>query len=530
MANVKISELPAAASATGSDLFAIVQNGETKQITNTQLFAGLNGGVSTTTLNVPTEYPTIQAAFAYLAPIRISAGTVMIIKVADGTYTLSSSIIANHPDGNCIQLIGNETNPDNCVITVSGAPTFDALVVSGGNVLSYLNGFKFTLASKAGLTNNATAVLAVDGATIICGPKIKTNNWYYGIAARTGSFINCDYAIVDNAGDVGIWSFVGSSVYCQYATSTNTSDATNNLGFGFQAEYGSAMDCSNATASGCRIGGIAALSGSTVRSLSATSSNNTGSGFYALENGVIENHNSTANNNTRYGEERVGGGVIQGNSVTRSGNTLGEYSGYAYLDNSGALGARIAANGDLRIDINANNNVYFNTSGGAQFAVQHTAASTTFVTATGGAVSPYILSAGAAANIDISLQGKGTGSVFLANNQTNYIRVNSAATGSTPVIAPEGDTDIDLSLRGKGTGSVFLGSNALNYVRINPTATTLSPGIYPEGETNLDLILGGKGTGVVRFGVYSATGDTACNGYITIKDLAGTTRKLMTTA
>lgn len=38
MANVKISGLPVAASATGADLFAIVQGGVTKQLTNTLLF------------------------------------------------------------------------------------------------------------------------------------------------------------------------------------------------------------------------------------------------------------------------------------------------------------------------------------------------------------------------------------------------------------------------------------------------------------------------------------------------------------
>ena len=38
MANVKISGLPVATSAAGTDLFAIVQGGVTKQLTNTLLF------------------------------------------------------------------------------------------------------------------------------------------------------------------------------------------------------------------------------------------------------------------------------------------------------------------------------------------------------------------------------------------------------------------------------------------------------------------------------------------------------------
>jgi hypothetical protein len=49
MANVKISELPAATAATGADLFAIVQGGTTKQLTNTLLFtaATFTGGTFT---------------------------------------------------------------------------------------------------------------------------------------------------------------------------------------------------------------------------------------------------------------------------------------------------------------------------------------------------------------------------------------------------------------------------------------------------------------------------------------------------
>ena len=488
------------------------------------------GASGTLVLNVPATYATIQAAFTYLADVTIAANTTVQIKVADGTYTLASGINANHPQGSQIQVIGNTTTPANCVITVSGVPTFDAFVVSNGNTLGYLNGFMFTLASKATSVNNYTAILANNGANLLCGPNITTNNWYYGISARNGSFISCDFASINNAGDVGIWSFVGSTVYCRNASSTNASDVTNNLGFGFQAEYGSAMDCSNATASGCLIGGIASLSGSTVRAWSAISNNNTGSGFYAFENGVIENHNATANTNTRYGEERVGGGVVLGNSVTLTGNTISSTSGYAYLDNSGSLGARLVANGDLRIDTNSANQTYFNSSGGIQLKIQHTAASVAYPIITGSATSPSISSGGTATNIDLNLKGKGTGSVFIANNNVNYVRINPAATTVSPVIAAEGETNLDLGIRGKGTGSILLGSNALNYVRINPTATTVSPAIFPEGETNLDLILGSKGTGLVRFGVYTANADVACNGWITVKDFAGTTRKLMTTA
>ena len=452
--------------------------------------AALIGGFigDSVTLNVPAQYATIQAAFAYLSTKTIARGATVTIQVADGTYTLGSTVNANHPQGSQIRLVGNVTTPTNCVITVSGAPTFDALYVDGGNTLGYLDGFKFDLAGKAGITNNFTAVLANNGGTIICGPQITVNNWYYGIAARNGSFVYCRYANVSNSGDVGIWSMNGSSVDAQYASSAGAVDGTS-LGFGFQAEYGSFLDASNASASGCKIAGIAALSGSTVRALASTSSTNTGSGFFARDNGEIECHGATANNNTRYGVEEYTTGVVYYSSITATGNTIAARAPSAAFDNT-TLGARVvSSSGDLRVDTAGANNIYFNTSGGPQAQIAHTANAVNYPKLTGTA---------------------GTKVVFTANG-----------TG----------IDLDVSLQGKGTGYVFLGDNKQNYLRVNANASGTAPQLRAEGvDTDIDLFLGGKGAGLVRFGTYASSADVACNGYITIKDEAGTTRKLMTTA
>lgn len=453
--------------------------------------AAMVGGLiaNSVTLNVPAQYATVQLAMAYLADKTIARSATVTIQVADGVITLASGWNMNHPQGRNIRLIGNQATPTNVEVRGPNPPTFDALTVTGGNSLGFVDGFYFNLLAKATQANNYTAVLADNSSFINCGSNMKANNWYYSFAARNGSVMYCDNVISDNAGDVGIWAFVGSEIRCRGATATNTSDSANGLGFGFQAEYGSSMDCSSATASGCYIAGIAALSNSTVRALGATSSTNTGSGFLAQDGGTIENHNATANNNTRYALERITDGMIRGNSFTASGNVIGFQNSYAYIDNSGALGARIAANGDFRIDVNGTNNFYFNTSGGVQLNIGHTAGSVNYPKVTGSATTTVTYSAeGTGTNLDVSLQGKGTGFVFLGNNRQNYLRVNAQNSGTAPQLRAEGvDTDID-------------------------------------------LFLGGKGAGLVRFGVRTAGGDTASNGYITMKDAAGNTVKLMTTA
>lgn len=441
-----------------------------------------------TTLTVPGQFSTIQGALASLANKRLGAGVTVTIQVADGTYNLASGINLNHPDGDRIRLLGNQTTPDNCVLMGTNPPTFSALSCTNGNTFGLVDGFKINLAAKATLANNYSGIYAGTGATIVLGPKIKVNNWYYGINASYNATIFADYAQVSNAGDVGIWAFCGSQVQARYASSTGASDTVNGWGFGFQAEFGSQMECSYSSASGCNIAGFAALSNSQLRALNTTANGNTGSGFYATAEGQIENHNATATGNTRYGEEVSLGGLIVGGNKTLTGNTLADTSGYAYLDNTPALGARIAANGPLRIDNNGTMPTYFNTSGGLQFEVFHTASSSSWMAVTGSSIGqPRIAANGGAADIDANIHGKGAGAIFLGSHRNNFIRINAAGAGASPSILPEGGVD-------------------------------------------LDLILSGKGAGKVRFGAWTANADAPINGYITVKAYDGTTIKLGTIA
>ena len=331
----------------------------------------LNVIVSNITLNVPASYATVFAAISAIASKSIQNTAVVTIKIADGNYVWDSNQNLNHENGDRIEIIGNQTEPTNVTITTTSAPTFDMFSVTDGHKIRLLDGMYITTPTKTTSSNNFTAILADNGSSIKCGPKVKTNNWYYGIAARNGSFISCMHADVQNSGDVGIWAFNGSTVDARYATSNLASDAANNWGWGFEAEYGSMLDCSGGSSSGCRRGGAGALSNSVIRALNFNGSNNIGSGLYALSGGVIESHNAILNNNAKYGYEQEFGGQIYGANITTTGNTLAPFSNYAYFDNSGVLGARIAANGPLRLDTNGADSCYFNTAGGLQFEVRH---------------------------------------------------------------------------------------------------------------------------------------------------------------
>lgn len=372
----------------------------------------LNVIVSNITLNVPSSYATISDAISAIASKTIQNTAVVTIKVADGNYVWDSNQNLNHENGDRIEIIGNQTVPTNVTITTTSAPTFDMFSVTDGHKIRLLDGMYITTPAKTTLSNNFTAILADNGSSIKCGPKVKTNNWYYGIAARNGSFISCMYANVQNSGDVGIWAFNGSTVDARYATSNLASDGVNNWGWGFEAEYGSFLDCSYGSSSGCQRGGAGALSNSTVRALSFNGSSNIGSGLYALSGGVIEAHNAILNNNKKYGYEQELGGQIYGGNITTTGNVTAPYSNFAYFDSSGVLGARIAANGALRIDTNGADHIYFNTSGGAQFEIAHSPSARNRLFAKGSSAgSPVILGAtGSDSAIDLALLPKGEGS------------------------------------------------------------------------------------------------------------------------
>lgn len=497
--------------AQGGTLVFVVNLDQLRQdvssIDNPDLGASMIGGIiaKSMTINVPAQHSTIQDAMEYLRGFTIARGAIVTIKVADGEYTVTSPTSLNHPEGDRLRLIGNQSNPLACVIKASANSNFDALVCSGAHVFGFIDGFYIERATKAGLSNNTTGVLTDGGAAVFCGPNMRVNNFYYSFAARNRSYLYCDGVKSENAGDVGIWAFVGSTIYARNAQVSGASDAANGYGYGIQAEYGSVVDCSGATATGCFIAGIAALSNSQVRAYTANSSGNTGSGILARDGGGVIAHNATTNGNGRYGLERIFDGLISGNNITAVGNALGNGFAKAFLSTEDGV-ARLAANtGDLRIDTSTPSHVYFNTAGGLQFAVEHADAATSALRVRGGGAwsgdQPAVTATGNAADIGIRYVTKGAGThhfsayggvvqfdiAAIANCVNRISARGSAAGGAVSLRAVGSDSVIDIALFPKGSGSyVQLGTGWVS----NPT---LSP-----------------------------------NGYVYIKDASGTVRKLMT--
>lgn len=74
-------------------------------------------------------------------------------------------------------------------------------------------------------------------------------------------------------------------------------------------------------------------------------------------------------------------------------------------------------------------------------------------------------------------------------------------------------------------------TNAVNYPLVSNSVTGVGPSYSVAGtDTDIDLRLVPKGAGLVRFGTFTASGDVAIIGSVSIKDTGGTTRKVAVVA
>ena len=122
--------------------------------------------------------------------------------------------------------------------------------------------------------------------------------------------------------------------------------------------------------------------------------------------------------------------------------------------------------------------------------------------------------------------------------------VKGAVAGNGAIFGAEGsDANVALLLKPQGSGSayvissggtqfeVFDSAGSVNWIAATGAAAGSMPRLQATGsDADIDLRLSPKGSGYIRFGVFSASGDVAVNGYVTIKDASGNIRKLATVA
>lgn len=266
-------------------------------------------------------------------------------------------------------------------------------------------------------------------------------------------------------------------------------------------------------------------------SQSSTSGSGTGATF-----------NLTYGMSTSFTITNAGSGYIEQPTVSFSGGGGSGASAYASV----GAGSVIRALGQTTTSA-----LSFYTAGGEVLRIRDSGSSGTYLmaqssstgvslgTQTSGFLSVYS-SSGAISFGTNGTSGQTQFNISHTASAVNYVQVTGAATGNQPSITAQGsDANINMNFQAKGSGTLIFNTNGAEQLRLGTIASTVNnitisgatatnaPALSVRGsDTNIDLALTPKGTGLVRFGTLTANADAPITGYITIKDSAGTTRKL----
>ncbi len=247
--------------------------------TCSQLSNTINSDV---TLNVPSEYATIDEALDCLQFKTIGRNAIVTIQVANGNYVNQDTIDINHPNGARLHLIGNTTTEASCSFTFRNGQ--DGIVVSDGHTLGLIDGFKLI-----GDNEQGSGIHATRNSTLITGEHVTITSFQNGIYASWSSTIDSPSLVVDD-NVIGVRGFAGSTISADSCTATDNQ-------YGFSSSGGAAYILANSSTITGNDYGVYAGYNCSVVTRSSTIQNNT-NGVHVGTDSLIDVLNSTVSSNT----------------------------------------------------------------------------------------------------------------------------------------------------------------------------------------------------------------------------------------
>ncbi len=318
-----------------------------------------------TTLAVPGTYADIHAALAYLNDKWIAPGATVTISVAAGHYTYGTAILARHPCGARIKIVGAAT-VDTTITShqsASGATgAWDHVLNVGSTAGMAADDHVLVavsdLANHAALANGCWRIVAINSAT-----RITVRNTYRGAAwpvpAIAGGTVRCLKTVITFTGADGILADQGHAlgladrlalvgdgsahfgVLAQAGAAVSLGTVGVN-GFGKQGIDASFAAAITATTGGlmvsnCTLDGVLSAGGAAVVAAGASSTGHGGHGWLCFGGGTLYAPSSFGCGNAGDGYRSDSGGAQHVPYLTAWGNV-----GYGVHAVQGAIDCQVS--------------------------------------------------------------------------------------------------------------------------------------------------------------------------------------------
>ncbi|MGB9661346.1 MAG: hypothetical protein ACPL5F_04925 [Moorellaceae bacterium] len=312
---------------TGWDLAAASRDGLAAHLAETVITDNKN-------INVPADYPTIQAALDSLKKAWIPHDVTVTIQVAAGTYNHTSPIIVDHPCGLHIEIIGATpvTTTITGVGTITGAAGNWSVPIQVQSTASIAAGDYVIIKNTTGTGDHYAfwgiwKVISVDSTTQITVQNTHRKSTFPSATLNGGTvialktilwFANSCGVLVPPGSGLGLINniaLVGDGSANNYGLWVGYNPTNQNAGAGAFVLCGT-----NFGVNGFGQGGLVAAYSGSIWAKYVASSGNGLHGYYAYMNGVIRGDFSVASGNGQRGFSAERGGAFWVSSATACGN------------------------------------------------------------------------------------------------------------------------------------------------------------------------------------------------------------------
>ncbi len=307
-------------------------------LTVSQIRAGFDAHLAETvikqnlTINVPADYPTIQAALDALKYAWIPRDVTVIIQVAAGTYTHTSPIVVDHPCGSQTRIIG--ATPITTTITgagtISGSAGAWSVPITVADVTGIQVGQYAIIRNTSGTDDHFAhrgiwEITAVDTAT----NTVTVKNTHRASTFPTATLSGGDFIVLTTVlkftNCIGLRLYDKSLGYLDNVAIVGNNSASTTVGIevghpNWQNVRGGTINCGNYVGVNGFTVGFTAGNGGSIVGNALVASGNGDYGFYTSYSGSIYARSSTASGNGSYGFYAAFSGSIYAHSSTASGN------------------------------------------------------------------------------------------------------------------------------------------------------------------------------------------------------------------